>query len=227
MEVREVAHDSIHWWKDWQQREHHSWHGRSYSPHIRLYSFCNWLPFPLKGLPLVVEGYESGSRSCLTDYPVVVLWPSIGSISFTRSTGIGSTNWLAAIDWYQSPSLCPFLHGQRVMVHLLSATEARVSNYWKRRFKYLGTCLMVLADRLLGLGGSVSIHGGFSHSPRLCFVPALGLDHPSSVLPALQIMELYDLPGQRMKWNNCLSLSRPSKSVISSSSRLRFSLRCR
>jgi hypothetical protein len=59
--------------------------------------------------------------------------------------------------------------------------------------------LMVLADRLLGLGGSVSIHGGFSHSPRLCFVPALGLDHPSSVLPALQIMELYDLPGQRMK----------------------------
>jgi hypothetical protein len=30
-------------------------------------------PFPLKGLPLVVEGYESGSRSCLTDYPVVVL----------------------------------------------------------------------------------------------------------------------------------------------------------
>ena len=192
MEVREVAHDSIHRWKDWQQREHHSWHGRSYSPHIRLYSFCNWFP--------------PGSQP---------------TFSFERSSTSGWGIWI----WI--PSLCPFLHGQRVMVHLLSATEARVSNYWKRRFKYLGTCLMVLADRLLGLGGSVSIHGGFSHSPRLCFVPALGLDHPSSVLPALQIMELYDLPGQRMKWNNCLSLSRPSKSVISSSSRLRFSLRCR
>lgn len=23
-EVREVARASIHWWKDWQQREHHS-----------------------------------------------------------------------------------------------------------------------------------------------------------------------------------------------------------
>lgn len=55
------------------------------------------LPTPLKGLPLVAEGYESGSRSCLTDYPVVTAL-EIGSISLTRSTGIGSTNWLAAID---------------------------------------------------------------------------------------------------------------------------------
>lgn len=38
---------------------------------------------------------------------------------------------------------------------------------------------MVLADRQLGLGGSVSIHGGYDQSPRLRFVPALGLDHPS------------------------------------------------
>jgi len=133
----------MNWWKDWQLREHHSWHGRSYSPHIRLYSFCNWLPpapnqpFPLKGQPLVVEGYESGSRSCLTDYPVVVLWPrsqldlflSHGQLALVQLTG-----WLLLIS---EPEPLPpdfFLHGQRVMVHLLSATEARVSNCWKRRF---------------------------------------------------------------------------------------------
>lgn len=167
----------------------------------------------------MVEGYESGSRSCLTDYPVVVLWPSIGSISFTRSTG-----WLLLID-IRARAFAPFC-----MVNELWSTSYRLLKpeyQTTESGEYLGTCLMVLADRLLGLGGSVSIHGGFSHSPRLCFVPALGLDHPSSVLPALLIMELYDLPGQRMKWNNCLPLSRPSKSVISSSSRLRFSLRCR
>ncbi len=58
---------------------------------------------------------------------------------------------------------------------------------------------LFLSHGQLALVQLISIHGGFSHSPRLCFVPALGLDHPSSVLPALQIMELYDLPGQRMK----------------------------
>ena len=114
------------------------------------------------------------------------LFLSHGQLALVQLTG-----WLLLID-IRARAFAPFC-----MVNELWSTSygpLKPEYQTTESGEYLGTCLMVLADRLLGLGGSVSIHGGFSHSPRLCFVPALGLDHPSSVLPALLIMELYDLP---------------------------------
>ena len=92
---REVARASIHWWKDWQQREHHkSWHGRSYSPHIRLYSFCKRLPTSFERSSTF--GWGIWIWIPILSHTVVVLWPR--SKLDEGSTGIGSKHWLAAID---------------------------------------------------------------------------------------------------------------------------------
>jgi hypothetical protein len=64
-------------------------------------------------------------------------------------------------------------------------------------FKGIIILLDGATDRLLGLGDSLSIRWGFSNSPHLCFVLALSLDHPSSVLTEHQIEGLHDLPDEK------------------------------